>query len=231
MQLSLAFCQAPRVARSAEGIEEAFGWESREFLRKMVIGQVVKFKVVYKVDAISRSFATLELKNKNVLHEMVSNGMVSVRTERDDHGQKDLYEELIDLQTSARDNHRGIWGAHRAVRNVIWTLPDPEAFFKANKGFPMAAVIEQVRDGSTFKCYLLEGGEYITLHLAGIQSPRITYSSNGEGSLIHAVSSLATYEAFSQEARTFSEVRLLNRSILLYLDGMDKFNVRIWRCL
>lgn len=181
MQLSLAFCQAPRVARSAEGMEEAFGWESREFLRKMVIGQQVKFKVLYKVDAISRSFATLELKDKNILHEMVSNGMVSVRSERDDHGQKDLYEELIELQTSARDHRRGMWGSHRSTRNVIWTIPDPEAFFKANKGFPLAGVIEQVRDGSTFKLYLLEGGEYITLHLAGIQSPRITYSPTGEG--------------------------------------------------
>ena len=181
MQLSLAFCQAPRVARTADGIEEPYGWESKEFLRKMVIGQVVKFKVVYKVDAISRSFATLELKNKNVLHEMVSNGMVTVRTERDDHGQKELYEELIEMQASARDNHKGLWSSRRATRNVTWTLPDPEAFFKANKGFPMAAVIEQVRDGSTFKCYLLEGGEFITLHLAGIQSPRITYSATGEG--------------------------------------------------
>lgn len=39
------------------------------------------------------------------------------------------------------------------------------------------------------------------------------------------VSSLATYEAHSQEARSFSEIRLLNRSVLIYIDGMDKFNV------
>lgn len=181
MQLSLAFCQAPRVARSAEGLEESYGWQSREFLRKMVIGQVVKFKVLYKVDAISRTFGTLELKDKNVITEMVSNGMVSVRDERDDHGQKDLYEELIELQAAARNGHKGIWSSKISSRSVIWTLPDPEAFFKANKGFPLAGVIEQVRDGSTFKLYLPEGGEFITLHLAGIQSPRITYSPTGEG--------------------------------------------------
>lgn len=181
MQLSLAFCQAPRVARSADGIEESFGWESREFLRKMVIGQTVKFKVLYKVDAISRSFGTIELKDKKVIPEMVSHGMVSIRSERDDHGQKELYEELLELQSTAREAHRGMWGSKRSTRSVIWTLPDPESFFKANKGFPYAGIIEQVRDGSTFKIYLLEGGEYITLHLAGIQCPRITYTATGEG--------------------------------------------------
>ena len=185
MQLSLAFCQAPRVSRSPEGHEEPFGWESREFLRKMLIGQMVKFKVLYKVDAISRSFATLELNNKNIIHEMVSNGMVTVRSEKDDHGKKDLYEELIELQTAARDNHKGLWSHRHSTRTVTWTLPDPEAFFKANKGFPLAGVIEQVRDGSTFKIYLLETGEYISLHLAGVQCPRINYSAaTGESIII-----------------------------------------------
>lgn len=79
MQLSLAFCQAPRVARTAEGVEEPFGWESREYLRKMLIGHVVKFAVLYKVEAISRSFGTIMLEEKDVVRDVVSNGMVSVR--------------------------------------------------------------------------------------------------------------------------------------------------------
>lgn len=215
MQLSLAYCQAPRVARAAEGVEEYFGWESREYLRKMVIGQVVKFKVLYKVDVISRTFGTIELKDKDVLRDMVSNGYVSVRSEREEKGNRELYEELVELQTEARDNHRGIWNPTKSLRHVSWTLNDPESFYQANKGMPMAAVVEQIRDGSTLKLYLLETGEMISLRLAGLQAPRITYATDGK----------ATYDAFAAESRCFSELRLLNRSVVITIDGMDKFNV------
>lgn len=109
MQLSLAFCQAPRVARTAEGVEEPFGFESREFLRKMVIGHVVKFAVLYKVDAISRSFGTISLEDKDIVREMVSNGMVSVRSERDDKGHKALYEEFAGIAGGcARQSPRNV---------------------------------------------------------------------------------------------------------------------------
>ena len=215
MQLSLAYCQAPRVARTAEGVEEYFGWESREYLRKMIIGQVVKFKVLYKVDVISRTFGTIELKDKDVLRDMVSSGYVSVRSERDEKGNRELYEELLELQAEARDNHRGIWSPTKTLRHVSWTLDDPESFFQANKGMPMAAIVEQVRDGSTLKLYLLETGEMISLRLAGLQAPRIAYSADGK----------ATYDAFAAESRCFSELRLLNRSVVIIIDGMDKFNV------
>ena len=181
MQLSLAFCQAPRVAFNEKGAEEPYGWESREYLRKMLIGQVVKFKVLYKVDAISRSFASLEFKGKDVLRDVVEKGMVSVRSERDDKGQKELYESLLRLQSDARSAHRGIWGDKRVLRSVNWTLADPESFFKANKGLPLVGIVEQVRDGSTFRLYLPDTHDMIMLHLAGVQSPRITYSAEGEG--------------------------------------------------
>ena len=181
LQLSLAYCQAPRVARSADGVEEPFGWESREYLRKLLIGNVVKFKVLYTVATINRKFGSLELEDQDVLRKVVSDGMVTVRAERNEKDNTALYEELLELQAAARNSHKGIWGPHPTARTVQWTLPDPQAFFQSKKKLPLAGVIEQVRDGSTFRVYLYEGGEYITLHLAGIQSPKITYSADGQG--------------------------------------------------
>ena len=181
MQLSLAFCQAPRVSRSSEGVEEYFGWDSREYLRKMVIGQVVKFKVLYKVDVINRTFGVIEMKDKDVVREMVSSGYVSVRSERDEKNNKELLEDLLALQEEARENRRGIWSPTKTLRSVIWTVEDPESFFQAHKGLPTAAVVEQFRDGSTMKLYLLETHEMITMRLAGVQCPRITYSAEGKG--------------------------------------------------
>ena len=181
--MSLAFCQAPRVAYSANGAEEPFGWQSREYLRKMLIGKTVQYRVLYKVDAISRSFATFNLNEKDVVCDVVEQGMVSVRSERDDKGNKALYEKLLELQASARSNHKGIWGDRRFLRNVNWTLSDPESFFYANKSLPLVGVVEQVRDGSTLRLYLPETSDMMLLHLAGVQCPRITYSADGEGRL------------------------------------------------
>ena len=40
-----------------------------------------------------------------------------------------------------------------------------------------------------------------------------------------AFSYLATYEAFAAEARAFTEIRLLNRNVVITIDGKDKFDV------
>ena len=61
MQLSLSGVMAPRLSRHPDQRDEPFGWASREFLRKMVIGRAVRFRVDYRVEKISRSFATLWL--------------------------------------------------------------------------------------------------------------------------------------------------------------------------
>ena len=58
----------------------------------------------------------------------------------------------------------------------------------------------------------------ISLRLAGLQAPRIAYAADGK----------ATYDAFAAESRCFSELRVLNRSIVIIIDGMDKFNVFPW---
>ena len=41
----------------------------------------------------------------------------------------------------------------------------------------------------------------------------------------HGISYLATYEAFAAEARAFTEIRLLNRNVVITIDGKDKFDV------
>jgi endonuclease YncB( thermonuclease family) len=61
MQLSLSSLAAPRLSRHPEARDEPFGWASREFLRKALIGRPVRFRVDYKVEKIARSFATLWL--------------------------------------------------------------------------------------------------------------------------------------------------------------------------
>lgn len=61
-QLSLASLKAPHVSRHPNATDEEFGWASREFLRKIVIGHPVKFKVEYSNDK-GRKFGAIWLHN------------------------------------------------------------------------------------------------------------------------------------------------------------------------
>ena len=46
---------------------------------------------------------------------------------------------------------------------------DARGFLDANKGKSMKAIVEQVRDGSTVRVYLLPGFQFVQVFVAGIQ--------------------------------------------------------------
>lgn len=76
LQLSLASLQAPRVSRHPNAADEPFGWAAREFLRKLVIGRPVKFKVEYS-NSSGRKFGALWL-HKPAAGEPTENLAVTV---------------------------------------------------------------------------------------------------------------------------------------------------------
>lgn len=65
--------------------------------------------------------------------------------------------------------------AEASIRNLPPSaLGDPSnfdamGFLAANKGLPMEAVVEQVRDGSTIRIYLLPEFQFVQVFIAGIQ--------------------------------------------------------------
>ena len=60
--LTLASIQAPRISRGpSQNVEEPYGWESREMLRKYCIGKQVTFRILYFVSMINRTFADVEM--------------------------------------------------------------------------------------------------------------------------------------------------------------------------
>lgn len=55
------------------------------------------------------------------------------------------------------------------VRNVKWVIENPRALVDSFKQQKIKAIIEQVRDGSTVRAFLLPDFYYITLMLSGIK--------------------------------------------------------------
>ncbi|KAE9608620.1 putative micrococcal nuclease [Lupinus albus] len=261
--ITLSSLIAPRLARRG-GVDEPFAWESREFLRKLCIGKEVTFKVDYNVPSISRDFGSVFVGDKNVALLVVSQGWTKVREQGQQKGEASPYlAELLRLEEQAKQEGLGRWnkdpGASEAsIRNLPPSAIgdssnfDAMGLLAANKGAPMEAIVEQVRDGSTIRVYLLPEFQFVQVFVAGIQSPSMgrravvesvvesevtADDTNGDapgkprGPLTSAQKLAASASAettvadpFALDAKFFTELRVLNRDVRIVLEGVDKFN-------
>lgn len=220
--LYLSNITAPKLAKRptetiSETKDEPFAWEAREFLRKKLVGKEVIFFVEYSTN--NRDYGTVYLgkdrSGENVAESLVSEGLVDVRQG----GKGESHQRLCDLQEVARSAGRGKHGpdASSHVRDVKWTLrdnEDPRTFVDRHGRKPIPAVVEHVRDGSTVRVMLLPDFHYITLMLSGIRCPstRPDESSSGpESPLV-------------EEAKYFTESRLLQRDVEVVLEGATNQN-------
>ncbi|EXB79410.1 nuclease domain-containing protein 1 [Morus notabilis] len=263
--LTLSSLIAPRLVNTLPigGIDEPFAWESREFLRKLCIGKEVTFRVDYTVPSIGREFGSVFLGDKNVAILVVSAGWAKVREQGQQKGEASPYlPELLRLEEQAKQEGLGRWSkvpgaAEESIRNLPPSaLGDPSnldamSLLAANKGSSLQGIVEQVRDGSTVRVYLLPDFQFVQVFVAGIQAPSVgrratvdavveverNSDANGDASAETrapltsaqrvAASTAASNEVgdpFSAEAKHFTEIRTLNRDVRIVLEGVDKFS-------
>lgn len=222
-QINFSNVIAPRQARRAtanapETVDEPYAWESREFLRKKVIGKEVLFTVETKTST-GREYGAIYVGKdissaENITETMVSEGLVMVRRESI-RGES----RLLDLEDTAKSQGKGRWagGDAQHVRNIKWTCDNMRSFVDKARGKPIDAVIEHVRDGSTVRCLLLPDFNYITLMISGIRCPMNKLDSEGKPDKTSS-------EPFADEARYYTESRLLQRDVQVILETFNNNN-------
>ncbi|XP_010547787.1 PREDICTED: staphylococcal nuclease domain-containing protein 1-like [Tarenaya hassleriana] len=264
--ITLSSLMSPKLARRG-GLDEPFAWESREFLRTLCIGKEVVFKVDYKVEAIAgREFGSVFLGNENVAMLVVAAGWAKVREPGQQNQDKvsPYIAELLRLEEQAKQEGLGRWSkvpgaAEASIRNLPPSAIgdsgnfDAMGLLAANKGKPMEGIVEQVRDGSTVRVYLLPDFRFVQVFVAGVQAPSVgrrpaadsfietdvtSSEPNGDVSTEPhapltsaqrlAASSASSGESspdpFSMEAKYFTELRVLSRNVRIVLEGVDKFS-------
>ncbi|XP_062223212.1 ribonuclease TUDOR 1-like [Phragmites australis] len=261
--ITLSYLMAPRLARR-DGVDEPFAWESREFLRKLCIGKEVTFRVDYTAPDIGREFGTVYLGDKNVAYSVVSAGWARVKEQGPKGGEQSPYlSELLRLEEVAKQQGLGRWSKEPgAAEESIRDLPpaigeassfDAKGFAVANKGKSLEAIVEQVRDGSTVRVYLLPSFQFVQIYVAGVQAPSMGRCSsvptvvaetdgtadgaNGEDSegtpaqlttaqrlVASAASTEVPPDRFGREAKQFTETRVLNRDVRIVVEGTDSFS-------
>lgn len=216
--LSLAFVTAPRLKREGD---EPFAFESRDYLRRLLVGKVVRFQVLYKIPTgANREYGLIVLPNKVILPEQaVAEGWLKLR---DDAGRKEdseeaaqLLERLQAVEARARADSKGLWAETSSRINSSSELSDPQKFVEEHKGKDLDAIVEKVLSGDRLIVrFLLSPTEHVqTMVLfAGIRAPSTKRTNPSDGKEQPA-------EPFGDEAQQFVETRLLQRGVTIQVLG------------
>eukprot|EP00118_Oscarella_pearsei_P025078 m.307457 g.307457 ORF g.307457 m.307457 type:complete len:902 (+) comp42308_c0_seq1:69-2774(+) len=223
--LGLSGITAPRLGRKVVGDsgadtkDEPFAFEAREFVRKLLAGKQVTFAVEYKVPKSEREYGTVWIardgEDVNVKEELLKEGLVEVRRT----GTKPN-EDLCRLEDLAKAAGKGKWNedsTEKHVREVKWSLENVSQFVDRHHGKEMDGIVEFVRDACTMRIQLVPTFQYITVMLSGIKTP--TFKNQGEGKPVSVA------EPFAEEAKFFTESRLLQKDVKVVIEGVSNQNV------
>ncbi|KAL6857899.1 hypothetical protein ACO1O0_005345 [Amphichorda felina] len=214
--LSLAYVSAPHLKREGD---EPFAFQSREYLRNLVVGKPVQATVLYTIPTSGREFGTAKLKDGTDLpDELVKAGWLKVR---EDAGRKEDSDEVLErleklraLESAAKSEGKGLWAGVGGIIEVQNDLGGPE-FMNIWKGKTVDGVVERVLSGDRLLVRLLlsekKHVQPLTL-LAGIRTPSTERTLPSTGALQPA-------EEYGHEAKAFVESRLLQRLVKVEIVG------------
>ncbi|TFL04337.1 transcription factor [Pterulicium gracile] len=211
--LHLADITAPRLGTSTRD-DEPWAFESREFLRAQVVGKEVSFTSTHSLpsnDDSVRDLGNAELGGHDLSTEMLKAGWAKIKEFKREPTEDDNRRK--DVEAEARGAGKGIWNPHGPqARQIHHMMPtDSAGFLNEWKGKSLDALVEQVRDGTTLRTRLfLPDGDHqvINIALAGVRSARAA-TKPGE-----------TAEPWGEEAKFFTESRLLQRGVTVQILSM-----------
>lgn len=204
-------------------VSQPYAFESRDFLRRMTVGKVIQFQVLYNIPTgVKRDYGTLTLQTGQTLPEAaVAEGWVKLR---DDAGRKDESEEsksLLDKleleEAKAKADSKGVWAASGGKLDTAYEVPDPKAFAEEWKGKSLDAIVERVLSGDRMivRLFVTPTKHVQTMVLvAGIRTPTTKRTNPSDGKEQPA-------EPYAEEAHQFVETRLLQRNVKVDILGVS----------
>jgi len=220
--LSLAYVTAPRLNKTGD---EPWAFDSREYLRKALVGKTLRFQVLYQVPNTKREYGTITLDDGvRFPQAAVREGWVKIKESA---GRKEDTEESIQvlnelklLEAQARSEDLGVWAPTDGYIEVQHDVGNAEAFLNEFKGKSIDGVVERILSGDRMLVRLITSDkkhyQLMTL-VAGIRAPSTERVNPSDGQVQPA-------EPFGNEARKFAETRLLQRSVKVDVVGVSPQN-------
>lgn len=112
--------------------------------------------------------------NSLVTKLLVKQGLVRVKQPDGKRSVSAELGQLLELEEKAKAEQKGVWGEEPPPRTILTVDEDQRVLINKHKDKKLPAIIEQVRDASSFKICLLVGEnqyQYINFIISGIKSP------------------------------------------------------------
>jgi staphylococcal nuclease domain-containing protein 1 len=220
--ISLAFVTSPHIRKEGD---EQWAFESRDYLRKLVVGKAVTFQVLYQIPNTKREYATVTLSDGRKLpEEAIKEGWVKLR---DDAGRKEDTEKALQqlnelklLEAQARSADKGIWRSEGGRIEVQHDLGNPQQFLDEWKGKTVDGLVERVLSGDRMLLRLIISPTkhvQVMALVGGIRAPA-TERVNPSNQQVQPA------EEFGNEAKQFVEDRLLQRNVKIDVLGLSPQN-------
>lgn len=220
--ISLAFVTAPHLRKEGD---EQWAFESRDYLRKLVVGKAVTFQVLYQIPNTKREYAVVILSDGRKLpEEAIKEGWVKLR---DDAGRREDTEkalqqlnELKVLEAQARSAEKGIWRSEGGRIEVQHDMGNPQMFLDEWKGKTVDGLVERVLSGDRMLLRLIISPTkhvQVMALVAGIRAPA-TERLNPLNQQVQPA------EDYGNEAKQFVEDRLLQRNVQVDVLGLSPQN-------
>lgn len=216
----LSYVSTPKVARMKDGeysADEPFAFEAREFLRKLLIGKEVEYREDYRLSSNNVIAATVYLKDdkESINLKLVKAGLSEINRKKPLPDTEEM-KILQEAEVEAKAQGIGRWSSEPAkiVREQILNELTKETAEKLLNQ-TVTGIVEHVKDGSSFKIGVFLPlnkpkeqrtiYQLISLNLSGIKCP-------------------STIDEFGDEAKFFSESRLLNREVDVSIEQVQALN-------
>ena len=201
-----------------------YGFQSREFLRELLVGKVIQFEILYAIPTgAKREYGTIKLLafDASLPDIAVQEGWVRVRDEagkRADESEDTLayLDRLRALQEHAKTEGKGVWaGASKGVTETSYEFQDGRALIEEYKDQALHGIVEKVLNGDRLALrLLLKPQEHLqtVVAIAGVRAPAVKRTM-ADGREVAG-------EPFGEEALQFVESRLLQRKVQVTLLGL-----------
>jgi len=214
----LSYIITPKVARIKDGEysqDEPYAWEAREFLRKLLIGKEVQYREDYKVSGNSVIAATIFLGDddkESVNLKLVKAGLSEINRKKQLPDTEEI-KILQEAEETAKAAGVGRWSNEppKLVRTQILNELSKETADKLVNQ-QVAGIVEHVKDGSSFKVGVFLPlnkpkeqqtiYQLVSVNLSGVKCPPIQ-------------------EEHGEEAKFFTESRLLNREVIVHVEQVQ----------
>lgn len=216
----------PRPKNSRPLYDIPWMFESREYLRKKLIGKKVNCILDY-ISPPRDSFPekhcyTVMIDKTNVAEALVAQGLATViRYRQDDDQRSSRYDDLLSAESAALKAIKGVHAKKDVPAHRINDLTVDHSRIKIQylpswqRALRTEGIVEFVASGSRFRVFIPKDSCIVTFLLGGISCPRSSRPASNTAPAQEA-------EPYGDEALAFSKERIMHRDVSIHIETTDK---------